>query len=142
MEIKKPKYLKSDKGISLSDNVDDSILNKPDYPIFCFRHLQKDYNIEKCTRSDKSFPKQFLKKIDLISKLSWVEIQFADKKGNGTEKILLNSIKPKIPSPFTKDVKFFLSFYFNGRKGRIIGHRNKSLFHIVYIDTQLKVYKH
>jgi len=104
--------------------------------------LHRDYGIEQCIIPDKKFAIQFLKKIDIIRKLSWQEIQFSSKEGHGTEKISKKSIQKSIPSSITTDVKDFLSFYFHGTKGRIIGYKSKALFHIVYIDTKLEVYNH
>lgn len=142
MNIKEPNYIESDKNILLSNGAIDSAIDKIDYPIFCFRYMHQSYNIEKCLMSEKSFPKQFLKKIELISKLSWEDIKLADRQGHGTEKISKSSIHSSVPSSVTNDVKDFLSLYFNGKKGRIIGYRSKALFHIVYIDTKLDVYDH
>ncbi len=141
MTFKKPRYIKSKNDISLG-NIPEILSEKIDYPVFCFRHLHSDCGIEQCLRADNSFVKQFLKKIDLISKLSWYDIQFSDRRGHGTEKIPRSAIRKSVPSSITADVKDFLSFYFNGDRGRIIGYRNQFLFHIVFIDTDLEVYNH
>lgn len=117
-------------------------LDKIDYPLFCFRHLHKDFDIDRCLYADKSFSRQLLKKIGLVSKISWIDIQMSDRQGHGTEKISKKSIKKTIPSSITEDVNDFLSFYFNGDRGRIIGFRNQMVFHVVYIDTELSVYSH
>ncbi len=139
MKIKEPSPTQHSNKILLGNSLS---VNSADYPIFCFRHVHKDYGVEKCFKSDKAFPKQFFKKICEVSCLSWSEIKLAPKDGLGTEKINKESIKVSIPTTYTEDVDFFLSFYFNGTKGRIVGHRSGSVFHILYIDTQLKVYKH
>lgn len=142
MKIKNPPLTKSSNGVSISDDLLEGSLDKLNYPVFCFKHLHKDYNIKQLVMSDKSFQKQLLKKIETISQLSWTDIQLSDRHGLGTEKIAKSSIKVSIPQSLTKDIKDFLSFYFNGTRGRIVGYKNKALFHIVYIDTTLEVYDH
>ncbi len=139
--IPNPLFAKGE-HISLGESSVFSSLDKIDYPLFCFRHLHKDYNIDECLRADKSFSRQLLKRIGTSSQMSWSEIKFADRRGHGTEKISCSSIKKSIPSTITEDVKDFLSFYFNGTKGRLIGFKNQMVFHVVYIDTKLEVYNH
>ena len=139
-QIQTPAYSKSDK-LALSGSATSSV-DRIDYPIFCFRHLHDDYGVDQCIAGDGQFIRQLFKKIQRVSGLSWTDIQFANRKGNGTEKIAKSSIKKSIPISITEDVKDFLSFYFNGTKGRMIGFRNKMIFHIVYIDTKLDVYRH
>ena len=113
------------------------------YPVFCFRHLHSKHNIEFCINADKKFLKGFTKKLETLSKLTWKNIQLTNRKGLGTEKIAKTSIIPSIPCSITRDVQSFLSFYFAGEKGRIIGYKGAhNIFHIVYIDTKLSVYKH
>ena len=142
MEIKEPKINNTKNGISLNENALSVSLDEINYPVFCFRYLHKDYDMEKCVASDKRFPRGLIKKIEMVSKLSWDDIQLAHRRGTGTEKILRNSIKPSIPNEITDDVTDFLSFHFSGRKGRIIGFRDRYIFHVVYVDTKLTVYDH
>lgn len=113
-------------------------------PTFCFKHLHKDYNLSTCCNSsDAKFLKGLLKKLEKISQNFWSQIQLSDRQGQGTEKIEINSIKPGVPGTVSPDIKHFLSFYFAGKKGRLIGFRGQdSLFHVVYIDTKLSVYRH
>jgi hypothetical protein len=113
-----------------------------DYPIFCFRHLHGNYNFENCLSADRKFIKGFVQKLKNLSDAPWHQIQFSDKHGIGSEKIAKSSIQASIPSSITKDVTDFLSFYFAGAKGRIIGYRSGVIFHVIYIDTNLSVYNH
>ena len=139
--IKNPLYEESE-HVSLRGVEGLGSLDRIDYPLFCFRHLHRDFDIDKCLCADKTFSRQFLKKIGLVSKLSWIDIQMSDRRGHGTEKIFKSSITKSIPSSITDDVNDFLSFYFNGDRGRIIGFRNQMVFHVVFIDTELTVYRH
>lgn len=109
-----------------------------DYPVFCFRHLHKDHNLDHC---DKEERKSLIDRLVKLGQSNWSAIQLLPKHGLGSEKINRNSIKPSIPKYFTNDVKFFLAFRFQGKKV-FIGHRNKFIFHIIYIDRNFSVYDH
>ncbi len=113
-------------------------------PVFCFKHVHKNYNLGRCCdESSPRYIKGLLKKLEVISQNTWDQIQLAPRKGSGTEKISRNSISVGVPSTISPDVKDFLSFYFSGDKGRLIGYRGKdTVFHVVYIDTKLNVYSH
>lgn len=140
--IKIPEFTQSSGGVGVTQS---QYNNSGDLgtPVFCFKNLHQNFNLTNCCQSDKSFPKGLLKKLEAISKNSWNQIQLAPRKGIGTEKIARNSIKVSVPNSISPDVKDFLSFYFAGTKGRLIGYRGEdTVFHVVYIDTKLKVYSH
>ncbi len=109
-----------------------------DYPIFCFKHLHKHHNLDKCEESEK---KSLIEKIVKLSQLSWADIQNAHRHGLGSEKIAISSIKPSRPSFLTDDVKFLLSLRFDGMKA-MLGHRNRFIFHVLFIDRDFTVYDH
>lgn len=112
-----------------------------DYPIFCFRHLMKDYDFENC-KKDLKFLKGLVQKLRILSAMSWDEIRLAPREGSGSEKIERTSIRVAIPKKITKDVNSFLSFRFAGNNGRMIGWLNGVIFHVAYLDTDFSVYKH
>jgi hypothetical protein len=109
-----------------------------DYPIFCFKHLHKNHDLDKCTDAEK---KSLMEKIVKLSQLTWLDIQNADRHGLGTEKIAVSSIKPAIPAFITEDVKFLLALRFDGKKP-VLGHRDRFVFHVIFIDRDFTVYKH
>jgi hypothetical protein len=109
-----------------------------EHPIFCFKHLHKDYHIDKCTDNEK---KQLIDKIIKISSITWKELEYASRKGLGAEKIQITSIKPSIPASFTDDVNHLLAFRFDGKKP-FVGFRNKFVFHVFYIDRSFTLYNH
>lgn len=141
MGIRAPKIERSFNGVVLGESRDsDSDIN---YPVFCLKYIHNSYNLDLCSKCDQSFSKGFLRKLHRISQLTWTDIQFGDRKKNGSEKIARQSIRIPIPNSITNDVKDFLSFYFNSDRGRIIGYRSKgNVFNIVFVDTKLEVYKH
>jgi hypothetical protein len=109
-----------------------------DYPIFCFKHLHNNHNLEKCTDDEK---KSLMEKVVQLSQMSWLDIQNAPRHGLGTEKIDRNALRPACPSFITDDVGFLLALRFQGKKP-ILGHRDRFIFHVIFIDRDFTVYKH
>ena len=112
-------------------------INKIDYPVFCFKHLHKDYSINSCKNEDKLF---LIERLHKLSQMTWTQIQLAPKHGLGSEKIERDSIIPSIPAQITADVKFLALRYYGLKP--IVGYRSGSIFHIVYIDYNFTVYPH
>lgn len=108
------------------------------HPVFCFKYLHKDHNLERCDANER---RSLIEQLVKLSQLGWEEIKLSPRHGLGSEKIAVSSIKPSIPSFITEDVKFLLAFRFQGKKP-IVGHRNKFIFHIIFIDRDFTVYKH
>lgn len=136
-KIRPPKYDKGTGKISVSDSQLSDTLQL-DYPVFCFKHLHSDYNVDKCDKDDKS---ALVEQIAKLSSMDWNQIQLAPKSGLGSEKIARASIKPSVPVAITEDVKDFLALRYNGHKA-FVGYRNRFIFHIVYIDHNFSVYDH
>jgi len=109
-----------------------------DYPIFCFRHLHRDYCLDQCDQKQKA---DVLERVVNLSKFRWTDVRLMGRHQLGSEKISRSSIKPSIPSSITQDIEFFLAFRFSGL-APMIGFQNKAVFHIVYIDPGFQVYRH
>mgnify|MGYP006325550845 CR=1 FL=1 len=109
-----------------------------DYPIFCFKHLHRNHNLDKCDSEEK---KALIEKVVVLSQMSWQQIQQAPRHGLGSEKIAISSIKPKCPPFITDDVKFLLSVRFQGKKP-FLGHKDRFIFHVIFIDRDFTVYSH
>ena len=141
-QIKQPIIQEIDGVVSVSKNQ----VSNPQgngTPTFCFRHLHSKYNMTTCCASDRKFPKALIKKIGTLSQMTWSDIQLSSRKGLGSEKITRSSLKVSVPSSISSDVQSFLSFYFAGTDGRLIGYRGAdTLFHAGFIDTKLNVYNH
>ena len=138
MKMSKIKKIK----VQTTKNIDNKIeVDNYDYPIFCFKHLHKDYHLDKCDTSEKE---RFIEKIIQMSQLSWQILQHSDRHGLGCEKIRLNSIRCELPISIKamEDVKFLLAFRLFSDKRVIVGHRNRFIFHVVYIDKDGTLYKH
>lgn len=129
---------KSNQKVKFGDS--DDFIQLPNYqhPVFCFKYLSPDYNIDSCEINDK---KELIEKIVQLSQMTWNQIKTSPKNGLGSEKISVKSIKPGIPSFITEDVEFLLALRYYGKKA-VIGHRNKFIFHVIFIDRDFTVYDH
>lgn len=107
------------------------------YPVFCFKHLQKDYSLEKCQRDEKI---DLIERLCKLSTMTWEQIRLSDRHGLGTEKISQHSIRTGIPNHITPDVTFY-ALRFSGKKP-IVGYKSDFIFHILYIDRDFTLYDH
>ena len=108
-----------------------------DYPVFCLRHLQKDYHLSDCTPDEKV---QFIDKLQTLARMSWLDIQLAPRHGLGSEKIPRGSIKVKISNAVTPEVTF-LALRFDGKKP-FVGYRSGFIFHVLFLDRNFTLYDH
>ena len=107
------------------------------HPAFCFKHLQPDYNLERCSSHEKAALSETLVH---LSQISWSTIQSSGRHGLGHEKIASSALKTKIPNAVPED-RNFLSFRFCGKKP-MIGYRVDKIFYVLWIDTKFSVYSH
>jgi hypothetical protein len=108
------------------------------HPIFCLKNIHKDFDLDKCDDSEK---KEFSELLIMLGKLDWIEIQKRDKYKGGSEKIPIKSLKVSVPKFITPDVDSLLVVR-KQNKMLLIGHRNRFIFHVLFIDPKLKTYKH
>lgn len=135
-EFKKPKKnVGSIIGAPTTSEIEDASF---DYPIFCFRHLDNSYGLSNCNADDMT---ALLTRLAKLSTMSWNDIKLADRHGLGSEKIFKTSIRASFPSFISDDVDHLLAFRFNGL-APFLGHRNKSVLHIIFIDSGFSLYDH
>ena len=108
-----------------------------DYPVFCLKHLNKDYHINKCTSAEKV---KFIERLYILSQMSWKDIQLAPRHGCGSEKISRSNIKSGIPNHITPEVDFY-ALRFDGKKA-FVGYKSGFIFHVVYLDRVFNLYNH
>jgi hypothetical protein len=108
------------------------------HPIFCFRHVHPDYNLNKCDNSEKL---SLINQIDKLSSLDWQEIEYSGRHGLGTEKINVSSLKTKCPAFVTTDITHLLALRFH-KKMPFLVYRDKFIAHIIFIDPKGKIYNH
>lgn len=131
------KRLKTRKSERSKIKVPSSTEIKIDYPLFCFKHLQINFN------GDNKFYYEFIERLNKVSKLSWNQINIAQRHGFGTEKMPIGQIKPGLPNFITPDVKDLLVFRANGDNRPFLGIRRNNVFHIIFMEERFgDVYNH
>jgi len=108
-----------------------------EHPIFCLKYLRhKKYSLKECTNKGKI---ALIDRLHKLSQMTWTEIQISSRHNWGTEKISRNSLPPP-PAGITPDVTFLALRYHD--KKRMVGFRNRFIFHIVWIDVDYTLYDH
>jgi hypothetical protein len=107
-------------------------------PLFSLKDMA--YNSKFCisrrTSNDRS---SILKKLLMISQLTWKKIISEKKDGNGFEAIPRGSFTASLPTAVTPEVDELLVFRYS-EAGRIAGYRDNDIYHIVLVGEHL--YKH
>jgi hypothetical protein len=127
-----------DKGQRIRPTDDKIPPPKLDYPVFCFRHIQKDYSISHCEQNEKI---SLLERLHTLSLMTWQQIRQAHRHGLGSEKIAQSALRVGIPVSITPDVTFY-ALRFDGMKPMVGYITEGFIFHIVYLDRGFKVYRH
>lgn len=121
-------YLVIQNGVDDNDNV-----------AISFQYLQEKNGLDndKLTKENKI---QLLKKIALLTQRTWNELILSSKK-SGFEKMDKNVIK-NLPTIVTEDIKNLYVARFASQGCRLIGFRQGVIYYILFIDPDLKLYKH
>lgn len=106
-------------------------------PIFSLSNLQKGFGIEECQRDDQA---AFAKRLCKLSEMTWQLIQESPRDGLGCEKINQNSLKVPVPAFITEDVNI-LAFRVT-QSFRMLGYKDEEIFHVLWLDPNLKCYAH
>lgn len=110
------------------------------YPAFSFEKMQdKSGNSVNCCGDEDRVA--LVKRLFMLSRLTWKEIRQAPSSGMGSEQIPKYRIKRPIPSTVTPDIEQFSSLHFSGKK-RFVGYRVGQIFHILWVDHTFEVYNH
>lgn len=108
-------------------------------PVFAFDKMQDGtgFSVNCCDDTNRSAA---LRRLFLLSKMTWSQIQNAPRHGLGTEKIARSAIKAAIPLAVTEDVTF-LALRYSG-KAPMVGYRDGRTFHVLYLDHNFSLYDH
>lgn len=111
-----------------------------DYLSVSFQYLQKEYNLDRrnLTKDNKI---QLLKKLALITQMTWTELILKDKK-HGFEILDKKVLNKNIPTIITEDLRDIYILRFASQDCRLVGIRQDNIFQILYIDPDLSLYKH
>ena len=108
-------------------------------PIFDLSRMRKGYDLNECNAEEKA---AFADTLFRLSQLTWSEFKHAPKRGLGSEKISKESITGD-STEFLKEDAMLLAFRFSDMKP-MVGYRGEDgkIFHIIWLDTKFKIYKH
>jgi len=133
------KNTQSNKSNSFNYPVSDSVYDF-DYPIFCFKHLNKKFSLNKC---DAKHKKALITRLGKLSELGFDEINKSGRHQFGREKINKKSLKFNLPKFITDDVDFLYAFRYNGKHPFLAYRRpNSAILHIIAIDYNFSAYNH
>lgn len=110
------------------------------HPAFCFRYLHNDFSFKQLISKEEKYTKDFIEKLDKLSKIPWKEIMNTSRYKNGTEIINRKQIKYSISKEITQDMNI-LAFHLQDLF-RLIGVRDGKVFYVLFIDINGGCYKH
>lgn len=128
---------KPDKGKLFTPTTENSPYPPFEHPVFCLKYLVKDHHLDKCEQNEKI---DLIDKMQMLSQMTWQQIQVANRHKLGSEKIERQSLKFSMPSFFNEDATI-LALRFSGMKA-MIGIRNRFIFHIICLDRNFTAYSH
>lgn len=127
--------LKTAKAQKIKYPFHDTHSNDRKPPVFSLYNLQKNYDINDC---EKEFKHKVINKLRKLSESTWIELILMPKK-SGFEPIPAKKLLVKRPPYISDDIKILSTRMSGG--GRILGFRDRDVFHIVWIDPNHKTYK-
>ncbi len=112
--------------------------DKLSYPSFSFLYTKtKKYRVEDCEKHDKI---SLLKKLRILSQITWKEIAGGAKHALGYELIPQSDLNVSLPSHITPDTPI-LALRFSGKKP-MLGYKEGAVFYILLIDKDFSAYNH
>jgi hypothetical protein len=129
------------KNVQKTHSINKNKIDTPNYPVFCFKHLQ-DISIKNSI--DVDFFRNFLFRLKQLAELGWKEIEKAPRHGFGVERIPIKELKPtNYPPIITPDITHLTVFRAGGNNRPFLGVRNSDIFHVIFIETKFgDIYDH
>lgn len=137
MSKNKFKKQKPNKGKKLKVQYKEELSPELQTPVFSLHLLNERYCISKCQRKEKA---DFADTLRKLGKMTWRELKQIGRHKLGYEKISRDSIRTSVPVNLKGDARF-IAFRFSGKKP-MVGYRDKNIFHIIWLDWNLSLYKH
>lgn len=110
-----------------------------DYPVFCFRHFQKEC-LKLCSESQV---KDFFERLQRLGELGWNEINTGRRHDYGWEMLPVEQIKKTLPPLITPDIPRLMVFRYNNDNYPFVAHRNGNILHVLLIEAHFgDVYDH
>jgi hypothetical protein len=124
-------------GTKISPTPDNFPKSEYNYPIFCLKHIHRDFCIANCTEEEKG---RLIDRMHKLSSMTWEQVRQAPRHGLGQEIISQDAIKAGKPPHVTPDMNLY-ALRFDGLKP-FVGYKKDFIFHILYIDRDFTLYKH
>lgn len=107
--------------------------------VFSFDSLVEGFGFKQMNQNSV---KSLYSRLKLMSKQKWGAYKLTPHEKGGPEGIPIKQINVPLPEVITPEIDKLTSIRFDGIDKRIIGLRDKQVFRIIYIDSDLSVYKH
>ena len=107
-------------------------------PIFSLQYMQAGWCVVDCDREQKG---AFADKLHELSQLNWVDIIMTHRRGNGLERLPCGCIRQRVPDSVAEEVSELIAIRF-WKKRRMVGYRDRDVFHILWLDLSGKLYDH
>lgn len=132
MGIREPK---PDKGKLVRATQTDAPPPDTEHPSFSLRHLKNKYCISRCTKKEKV---AFVKKLRILTQMSWAQIKQSGRHKHGYEPI--SQLDAQLPDAAPTGARA-IAFRF-ADMAPMIGYREHAVFYVVAFDRKFKLYKH
>lgn len=108
-------------------------------PVFSFEYMADGggYSVNCCDRDHKA---ALAARLFRLSRVTWLDIQQAQRHGLGSEKIARTALRAPIPNKVTEDA-VILALRYNGLHP-MVGFRDGRTFNVLFIDHTMDVYPH
>lgn len=107
-------------------------------PVFCFKHLDSGHGLDMCESQELC---SLVKQLRSLSQLTWRQIKAAPRHGLGTENIPISKLTRPKPKFLSDQIDSLMAFRFDGKKP-MLGHRDRDVFHICFLDPKFNLYDH
>lgn len=106
---------------------------------FSFIHFsEKDYGLRDCTIKDLV---SLIRKLKVLGTKTWTEISRSGKHELGCEILKTCELRKPLPSSVPANIDKVMCFRYK-EKAPMIGFREGSVFHIVFLDRDFTLYQH
>lgn len=129
---KKTKHISPDVRTAQADSTNH------EHPIFDLQRLEGRSCVTKCSTQLQA---DFALTIHKLSKMTWQQIQGAQRHGLGTEKIAKFGLREDLKHKLTEDQEYLLAFRFSG-KTPFLGYRIDRIFVVLCLDFDFSAYDH
>lgn len=133
----KPRSAAVGKHLSVSQAADLQDTNAT-RPVFSLQYMQAGCCIADCDAQQKG---AFADALHELSQMTWREITVASRQGKGLETLKRYAIRKPIPDSIKDDVTTLIGIRFWDKR-RMVGYRDRDVFHIIWLDINGDLYDH